>query len=169
MAGAMSNSSVAMVLALLAMTSCSGSTSQSIDASAAVDGSSPGDAAAIDGMQLDAAAPMDGSSIDSAPGTPVSFQNDIVPLVGNCGGELCHGGLASGTWPYTALVSQPTNECSDNRVIVKPGDPTNSYLIQKLKGVNMCSGVRMPKFGTALSNSDLQTIADWISQGALNN
>src|SRR5262249_4788778 len=72
--------------------------------------------------------------------TPVSYQTDVVPLVGHCGGEICHGGLGP-SWPYTQLVNVVTPDCSDQRMIVKPGDPANSYLIQKLDGVDMCKGV----------------------------
>ncbi len=98
----------------------------------------------------------------------VSFKTDVVPLVGHCGSELCHGGLGT-SWPYAALVNVQTTECSDQRVIVKPGDPNSSYLIQKLQGIDMCMGVRMPKLGEPLPAADIQTLADWICEGAPNN
>jgi hypothetical protein len=73
--------------------------------------------------------------------------------------------------------------------IVTAGDPANSYLIHKLNGdqdmleadcaMGMCNssscaapmtcGVQMPMSGSALMASDIQTISNWIMQGALNN
>ncbi|TMQ04863.1 MAG: hypothetical protein E6J90_50455 [Deltaproteobacteria bacterium] len=99
----------------------------------------------------------------------MSFRTDIAPLIGHCGGEGCHGGITLMTWPYQALINVPAADCTDGRVIVKPGDATNSYLLQKLAGVQMCSGVRMPRLGTPLSDASMQKIADWICQGAPNN
>jgi hypothetical protein len=54
-------------------------------------------------------------------------------------------------------------------VIVKPGDPSASYLVDKLLGVDLCSGARMPPQGTPLSDASMATIAAWICQGAANN
>lgn len=101
--------------------------------------------------------------------TPVSFQHDVVPLIGGCGGEMCHGGLGGASWPYAALVGQPSTECDDQRLLVAPGDPAHSYLVQKLTGEGMCTGERMPRLGPPLTAAQVQTIADWICQGAANN
>ena len=60
-------------------------------------------------------------------------------------------------------------QCADQRLIVKPGDPANSYLIQKLVGSEMCFGVRMPKMGEPLPAASIQTLVNWICQGAPNN
>ena len=99
----------------------------------------------------------------------MSFRTDIVPLIGHCSGEACHGLGTLMTWPYQALINVAAADCTDGRVIVKPGDPANSYLVQKLAGVQMCSGVRMPRLGTPLSDASMQKIEDWICQGAPNN
>jgi hypothetical protein len=101
-------------------------------------------------------------------GRQVSFQHDVVPLIGHCGGEQCHGGIGM-SWPYSSLVNKVTMQCGDGRVFVKPGDPANSYLLQKLEGTHMCMGARMPKAGSPLSAAAIQTIADWICEGAPNN
>jgi hypothetical protein len=112
----------------------------------------------------------DGSIMITCSTTPVvSFRNDIVPLVGSCRGDGCHGALQLPSWPYQALINVQAIDCTDGRVIVKPGDPANSYLVQKLAGVQMCSGVRMPKVGTPLSDTSMKKIEDWICQGAPNN
>ena len=130
----------------------------------------------LTGCATNPATPDAGShSPDAAAGTAVSFQNDVVPLFQGCGGHECHGGggmaptVPSSAWPYATLVNIAAPECADGRDYVKPGDPTNSYLLQKLKGVEMCSGGQMPAIGTAFTDTQLQTISTWISQGALNN
>jgi hypothetical protein len=110
----------------------------------------------------------DASVQSQCDGRSVSFQHDVVPLIGHCGGEECHGGLGM-SWPYASLVNKMTMQCGDGRVFVKPGDPANSYLLQKLEGTHLCTGARMPKLGMPLSAADLQTIADWICEGAPNN
>jgi len=104
---------------------------------------------------------------DSHAGT-LSFKTDVVPIVGHCGSELCHGGLGT-SWPYSSLVNVATTECDDHRLLVKPGDPMNSYLIQKLDNIAICMGDRMPKLGEPLPAATLQTLVDWICQGAANN
>ena len=49
---------------------------------------------------------------------------------------------------------------------VDPGDPNNSYLIQKLEGT-AASGGRMPLNGTPLPQSTIDIIRQWISDGAI--
>ena len=59
-------------------------------------------------------------------------------------------------------------ECNDGRKRVLPGQPADSYIIQKMMNVNLCFGSKMPKLGV-LPTGDIQTIADWICEGAPNN
>ncbi|MDA0993078.1 MAG: hypothetical protein O3A13_05545 [Proteobacteria bacterium] len=48
---------------------------------------------------------------------------------------------------------------------VAPGDPANSYLVQKLEGT-ASSGVRMPLGGGALPAATINAIRQWITDGA---
>ena len=52
---------------------------------------------------------------------------------------------------------------------VKPGDPANSYLIQKLEGAASISGSRMPLGGPFLDQATMDMIKSWIASGAPNN
>ncbi len=52
---------------------------------------------------------------------------------------------------------------------VAAGDPTNSYLIQKLEGAAGISGVQMPKGGPPLDQATIDQIKSWITAGAANN
>jgi hypothetical protein len=54
-------------------------------------------------------------------------------------------------------------------VLVQSSSPTTSYLINKLTGTTLCSGVRMPRGGPYLSATEIDTIRQWIAAGALNN
>src|SRR5450631_1024691 len=56
---------------------------------------------------------------------------------------------------------------------IKPSDPTNSYLLQKIEGAPGITGARMP-FGCptttpCLDQATIDLVKTWISQGALNN
>lgn len=52
--------------------------------------------------------------------------------------------------------------------LIEPGNSADSYLIRKMRGQNI-SGNRMPNGRPALSNSIINSIADWVDAGALNN
>jgi hypothetical protein len=54
---------------------------------------------------------------------------------------------------------------------IEPGSPEISYLFHKISGTQASvggSGARMPK-GGQLSDAEIQTLRDWIAQGALDN
>lgn len=130
-----------------------------------------------------ATAPSSGSGGGGGGGgggsTPVdspSFALDIQPIFNvSCGSSSCHGtslsranaylDLRSGK-SYAMLVNIMGNQEPIVRVI--PGDATGSYLIIKLEGRQRV-GSRMPKGAPALSSATIQTIKNWINQGANNN
>jgi len=62
-----------------------------------------------------------------------------------------------------ASVEQPALER------VKPGDPDNSYLVQKLEGASTITGARMPFGGPYLDQATIDQVRAWIAAGALNN
>ncbi len=91
----------------------------------------------------------------------VSFTKDILPILQsrcvNChGGERVSNGLSMKT--YTDLMSG-----SQNGPVVTPGNAADSTMIQ------MIAEQKMPKNGPKLTPSQVQTITDWVNQGALNN
>jgi hypothetical protein len=114
---------------------------------------------------------IDGSVGVSCSGASPSFANDVHPILQGCAGELCHGDIGP-AWPYQRLVNVPVSRdtCDPSALIVKPGSLEESYLVHKLTGIGMCSGTaRMPSAGSPLPSQKIQTIADWICQGAMNN
>jgi hypothetical protein len=90
----------------------------------------------------------------------------------------CHSGPTSNSLPsgmnltnagdsFTALVNVPSLQVGSlDRVT--PGDPDNSYLIQKLEGT-AAGGSRMPQGGPFLDQATVDMIRQWITDGAPNN
>ena len=87
----------------------------------------------------------------------------------------CHSG-AGGVLPgvmnltagnsFTSLVNVASIQVATiDRV--EPGDPDNSYLIQKLMGT-AAVGDRMPQGGTPLDQATMDMIRQWITDGAAN-
>lgn len=95
-------------------------------------------------------------------------------LTPNCATSGCHAGsgqaglvLEAGSG-FANLVGVSSTQSDLNRV--EAGDPEASYLVHKLEGTQSSvggSGVRMPKGASALSDTEIQAIRDWITNGAL--
>jgi hypothetical protein len=69
---------------------------------------------------------------------------------------------------YAMLVSVAARQ-KPGAVRVIPGDPDNSYLVQKLEGTAGIVGQRMPRTaGPFLTDGQMSVIRRWISQGANN-
>jgi len=66
---------------------------------------------------------------------------------------------------YNLLVGVPSNEVP-SVLRIKPGDPDNSYVIQKVEG-HAAVGARMPFGGPYLSTDVIAVIRQWITDGAL--
>ncbi len=66
---------------------------------------------------------------------------------------------------YGLLVDQPSSEVPAT-LRVAPGNPDDSYLIQKLEGTASV-GAQMPLNGTPLPQSTIDIIRQWITDGAL--
>ncbi len=105
----------------------------------------------------------------------VSFAVDVAPrLKEGCAQSQCHqSAFETPEGIYGYLVGQAATQCADGRLNVDPGDPENSYLIDKITNQDLCSGKPMPRpFGdeawTALPSADIQTVYDWICSGAMN-
>lgn len=93
-----------------------------------------------------------------------------------CGTSRCHGGMrpaadldmSSATVTYAELVGVLSIQCS-NQQLVAPGQPGSSYLVNKLTGMGMCSGSRMPKQAAAFTTTQVDVVRAWIGNGAPNN
>ncbi|MFO1465638.1 MAG: hypothetical protein U1F35_04210 [Steroidobacteraceae bacterium] len=84
---------------------------------------------------------------------------------------VCHagGGAPQGlrldsTNSYDLLVNVPSNEVP-SLMRIKPGDPDNSYLVQKIEG-HASVGAQMPLGGPPLSAEQISAIRQWVIDGA---
>ena len=114
---------------------------------------------------------------------PVTIDNAVAVTLGQLQTQIfdacsgCHSGPTSGNLPsgmnlssandsFNALVNVASLQVGLNRVL--PGDPDNSYLVQKLEGTQ-ASGGRMPQGGPFLDQPTIDMVRQWILDDALNN
>lgn len=109
--------------------------------------------------------------------TSVTFAEVQTIFTQHCATYGCHVGAAakegldlSAGYAFDETVDVAAKQCGTPRMLVVPGKPDESYLINKLLGVDMCGpfAKRMPPTA-ALPMTDIQTISDWICGGALKN
>jgi uncharacterized protein (TIGR03118 family) len=88
--------------------------------------------------------------------------NGSVPAGGALPGSqnLTSSGASFANLVNVASLEQPA------LLRVKPGDPANSYLIQKLEGAATITGQRMPFGGPFLDQATIDQIKAWIASGA---
>lgn len=110
-----------------------------------------------------------------------SIQRDIFSAPDASGRAACTGchtnvgrtpasglNLADAT-AHSALVNR-SSVAKAGAVLVVPGDPNNSYLVQKIEGAAGIVGQRMPRTGGPyLTPNQIAIIRRWISLGAANN
>jgi hypothetical protein len=106
----------------------------------------------------------------------VSFAAAVQPIfTAKCATNGCHAGakpqeglnLTVGK-AHAGLVGVTADQCNDGRKRVQPGQPTESYLVDKIMNVDLCFGTRMPKL-SSLPQGDVETIVNWICEGAPDN
>ena len=81
------------------------------------------------------------------------------------GGAFRAVGLDLSTEGYASLVGVASRQ-RPNLLRVAPGDPANSYLIQKIEGQADIVGTRMPQRGPFLTDGQVAIIRRWIELGA---
>jgi uncharacterized protein (TIGR03118 family) len=112
--------------------------------------------------------------------TPAVTLSQLQTLVFTPMCSSCHNGSnpPSGALPgsqnltagnsFASLVNVASHE-QPALMRVKPGDPANSYLIQKLEGAAGISGSQMPLGGPFLDQATIDKVKSWIASGAPNN
>lgn len=107
------------------------------------------------------------------PGGVVSYTADIEPLmVAGCTSMGCHGfpmpqdglDLREGAG-YASMINVPSDQCGE-RMLVAPGQPSESYLLSKMTGTDLCMGGQMPKGDPPWSAEQIELLSSWICQGA---
>jgi hypothetical protein len=138
---------------------------------------SPGDSSTSDGSGGSGGMALKPSGY-SCSGKAVTYKADVAPLLAaHCAGvEGCHVTMHDANAAYKLLVDAVNDECGgDKRDLVMPGKPEESYAISKITDTNVCADSSpMPKPfeagspWTKLPDPMIQTIYDWICQGAKN-
>lgn len=98
-----------------------------------------------------------------------SIQDNVfTPICTRChiGANAPEGLQLDQAHSYALLVGVPSAEVP-TVLRVKPGDPTDSYLIQKLTNASGIVGVQMPFGGPYLPQTTIAFIQQWITNGAL--
>jgi hypothetical protein len=103
-----------------------------------------------------------------------AFAADVYPIFQVAGCPDCHDAsspsaglnLSSASAAHENLVGADAGECTPTRKLAVPLSPETSYLINKLTGTGMCSGVRMPRNRPALTNAEIDLVRAWIGSGA---
>ncbi len=93
--------------------------------------------------------------------------NVFTPICVTChsGASAPHGLRLDGNSSYALLVGVPSDE-EPSILRIEPGDPDNSYLVQKIQGT-AASGERMPAGMPALPQATIDTIRQWVTSGAI--
>jgi hypothetical protein len=105
---------------------------------------------------------------------PPLSQIDQTIFQRSCEFSACHegsgaqSGLNLQMMPYDQLVNVKAFE-APTRIRVIPGDPDNSYLMEKLSSATPMIGSRMPPNSDPLPDDEITQIHDWIAGGAQNN
>lgn len=84
---------------------------------------------------------------------------------------VCHAGAGApqglrldAANSFNLLVNVPSTE-SPSTLRIKPGDPDNSYLVQKIEG-HASVGAQMPLGGPPLAADAIAAIRQWVTDGA---
>jgi hypothetical protein len=166
MCGAARSPNAGAVITCAVLASCSGATSGSPDAHPDLHADVP------PGETQDPRAAICATA--SAAGVTASPPFDVVQQIFDDNCTSCHSpGADVDLSPGVAwgnLVGRPapsTESCGGTLVV--PGDPSASYLYQKLSSNQPCSGVRMPRTEFAsdpLPDCVIALVANWIATGA---
>lgn len=95
--------------------------------------------------------------------------NVFTPICSKChiGASAPEGLQLDAAHAYDDLVDVPSTEVP-SLLRVKPGDPDNSYLVQKIEGAPGIEGSQMPLGETPLPAATIAAIRQWITDGAPN-
>jgi hypothetical protein len=116
-----------------------------------------------------------GSSAPSGSSAPAALSADFQSIQDNVFTPICtrchiganapEGLQLDQAHSYALLVGVPSAEVP-GVLRVKAGDPTDSYLIQKLQNSNGIVGAQMPFGGPYLAQTTIDFIKQWITNGA---
>ncbi len=88
----------------------------------------------------------------------------------SCAFSSCHSSAASASAglqlhdedAVSNMIDRPATQAPQT-MLVAPGDPENSYLVQKMRGFQLAEGTDSMPPGTTLCEGKIQMVEDWIS------
>lgn len=153
-----------------------------VSLSAVACSSNDADADKQDAASADACAPFTASP--ASPSAPVVTRAEVDDIIKNaCAFSSCHGGspgagglsLPAPPANWVVNVVNKPSQIHKTMKLVVPGDPTNSFFVQKLTS-GLCAlskdcvgsncGSLMPQGSVPLSSADLAKVVAWVRQGA---
>lgn len=87
----------------------------------------------------------------------------------SCAFSGCHSGSVNPDLSGNSYTNIVNKQSSTGMSYIKPNDPDNSYLLQKILGSSGISGSRMPAGSSPLSHEQIDALIEWINDGAQNN
>lgn len=106
------------------------------------------------------------TSVNLVPANVQTIFTDHCALSGcHAGSSPAQGQNLSESRAYGSIVNV-TAQQSPSKKRIAPGDTTNSYMFEKIKGTGGISGDRMPLGGPYLTVAQIDTIRQWILLGA---
>jgi mono/diheme cytochrome c family protein len=141
-------------VSLATLPACGGGSGEGLDQNGQPVGQAPAPAPSMSGGAL-------------TPDLASIQRNVFTPMCASChGAAIANQGmrLDEGN-SFSSIVNADSQEIPALKRI-EPGDPDNSYLIQKLRGGSTIAGARMPLGGPFLSQAAIDTIAQWVANGA---
>jgi len=103
---------------------------------------------------------------------PASFTSDVMPLFAGCGCHMTGNPSAAFSLEANAAYANMVDVASTlhgSMDRVEPGDPENSFLLLKVREASPPAGDQMPPTGPYLGQAEIDTITQWINEGALDN
>ena len=150
----------AVIFAVVLNTGCAAGNGENLDAN----GQPVTDATAVDAEEpeaIDVSAPMASSAFGTIQSTV------FTPICSECHGPVgASAGLRLDEAASFAAIVGVTSSEVPALTRIAPGDPDNSYLIQKLEGT-AAVGAQMPLGGPPLPQDTIDFIRQWVSDGAL--
>ena len=93
----------------------------------------------------------------------VAFNTDVRPILnGRC--ITCHGGVKQAGEFSVLFRSEALDTTESGRPAIIPGDPGDSEMMRRI--THHDAEERMPKDGPPLTDGEIETLAQWIDQGA---
>lgn len=160
---------LALALGLVGVVAgCSGSTETGDDDEASSGGASSGEASPSSSSSSSSASSSSSSGSSSGDPAPTTLRGKVQRLANQrCTG--CHGGTDPEALLDLTDVGNTINADSfemPGEILVVPGDPDASVLVQCIEGDPPGSLGRMPAKAKALTKDETDLVRQWVAEGA---